>query len=84
MAHFSKESPEYRGNGHYEVNGTEFMSIWAFKNKHGIKSDTAANGQEGKELAAKGGEMHTSTADYKYPKPIIIYSVTSLEEYYGV
>jgi len=84
VSHFSKESPEYKANGHYVIDGIEFMSIWSFKNRHGIKSDTVANGREGKELAAKGVEIHTSTADIDYSKPILIYKLSSLEEYYGV
>jgi hypothetical protein len=84
MSHYSKESPEYRGNGHYEINGDEFMSIWTFKNKHGIKSDTTANGDEGKEIASKGSVTHTSTPDFGQFSKIIIYSVKSLEEFYGV
>jgi len=29
MAHFDKTSSEYKDNGHYEIDGVEYMSIWA-------------------------------------------------------
>lgn len=85
MAHFNKTSPEYRGNGHYEIAGVKFMSIWAFKKKHGITPNSSnVNGKEGQELAAKGGDIHDSTPDVGSFDKVFIYKVTSLEEYYGV
>tara|TARA_R100001377_G_scaffold83012_1_gene63962 strand:- start:13 stop:240 length:228 start_codon:yes stop_codon:yes gene_type:complete len=27
------------GNGHYEVDGTEYMSVWTYNRTHGLKLD---------------------------------------------
>lgn len=85
MAHYSKENNEYRGNGHYVIDGVEFMSVWTFKNKHGIQpNDWKSNGNEGQELISQGGKVHSSTPDFGNFDKIYIYPVSDLEEYYGV
>lgn len=85
MGHYSKDSTEYRDNGHYEIDGIEFMSIWTFKRKHNIKpNDSSSNGKEGQELGSKVGDIHTSTPDFGNFDKIFLYSVESLEGFYGV
>ena len=85
MAHFDKNSPEYIENGHYEIGGIEFMSVWSFKNKNHIQpNNTAVNGSEGKELTSKYKNFHTSTPDIGGYSRIFIYKTSDLEDYYGV
>ena len=84
MAHYDKNSPEYLGNGHYKIDGNEFMSIWAFKKKHNIQPNNAqANGSEGKELTSKSPEVHSSSPDMGTFAKVYLYKVADLEEYYG-
>lgn len=42
---FNTESPEYRGNGHYLIEGVEFMSVYTFKKKfpHYVDNSTISN-----------------------------------------
>ena len=85
MAHYSKDSSEYQSNGHYIIDGTEFMSVWTFKNNHGIQpNDWKSNGTEGQELIAEGVKVHSSTPDFGNFDKIYIYPVNDLEVYYGV
>lgn len=39
MAQYSKESSEYISNGHYRINGVDYMSVWTFKNKYSEEYD---------------------------------------------
>jgi hypothetical protein len=39
MKQYQKGDLEYRSNGHYVVDGIEYMSIWAYK----IKNKTLTN-----------------------------------------
>lgn len=85
MAHFDKNSNEYRGNGHYNVGGNDFMSVWTFKKKHNIEpNNNNANGSEGQELNKLGFNIHSSTPDFGGFSIIYIYPVEELEKYYGV
>jgi len=86
MPHYSKNNPEYRNNGHYQINDIVFMSIWTFKNKHNIQPNTnASNGEDSQALMAKGGIFHTSSPDFgnQFAK-IYIFTATSLNNYFGI
>ncbi|MBX3164458.1 MAG: hypothetical protein KF900_08255 [Bacteroidetes bacterium] len=85
MKKFSKDSSEYIENGHYKINEVDFMSVWTFKNKYGIKpNDNTNNGTQGKELIQRGIEYHASTPDFGGFEEIYIYPVEALKNYYGV
>lgn len=85
MGQFDKNSKEYISNGYYRVNGIDFMSVWAFKKKHGIEPNNKnANGSEGQELNKLGFNIHSSTPDFGGFSTIYIYPVEELEKYYGV
>jgi hypothetical protein len=88
MAHFDKTSSEYKDNGHYEINGTEFMSIWTFKKTHKIldpdrNKQRELNKNESLDIKAKYSSDHTTTPDFGEYNKINLYKVTDLEEYYG-
>jgi len=85
MKIYDNESPEYLGNGHYKIEGHEFMSIWAFKKKHGIEPNTTvSNGPEGKELCAKTKSFHHSKPDASNFDSVFIYHLNELEKHYGI
>jgi hypothetical protein len=85
MGQFDKNSEEYISNGHYRINGVDFMSVWTFKKKHGIEpNNNSANGSEGQELNKLGFNIHSSTPDFGGFSTIYIYPVEELEKYYGV
>lgn len=83
MEIYSKDSPEYLGNGHYKINGVEFMSVWTFKNKHNLPQKSQ-NPNEGKELSMLVQNKKASKPDFGLFKQIYIYPVSDLEEYYGI
>jgi hypothetical protein len=80
---YSKDSPEYLGNGHYKINGVEFMSVWTFKNKHNLPQKSQ-NPNEGKELSMQVQNKKASKPDFGLFKQIYIYPVSDLEDYYGI
>jgi len=86
MADFSKDSPEYGGNGHYRINGIDFMSVWTFKRKHSGTSEntTPINGAEGKELAKKCSQIYSSTPDFGGYEEILIFPVSELKNHYDL
>ena len=84
MAHFDKTSSEYKDNGQYEIDGVEYMSIWAFKKRHNISpNDKDSNGSEGRELTSKCKDIHSSSPDFGGFNKIFLYKVSDLEDYYG-
>ena len=83
MESYSKDSPEYLGNGHYNIDGVEFMSVWTFKNKHNLPQKSQ-NPNEGKELSAKIQNKKRSKPDFGSFDFIYIYPVSDLEDYYGI
>lgn len=85
MGNYSKNSSEYIANGHYNIEGVEYMSIWTFKNRHNIKpNDWNSNGEEGQELIDSGVKIHSSKPDFGKFDTIYIYTIKDLEEFYGV
>ena len=85
MAKYSNDSSEYKGNGHYGIDGIDYMSVWAFKERHNIIPNSKdKNGSEGKELISKGVKNYPSIPDFGGFGTIYIYPISDLEEYYGV
>ena len=83
MEKYSKDSPEYIANGHYCIDGIEYMSVWTFKNKHNLPQKSL-NPNEGKELSAKSTGKKGSKPDFGSFDFIYIYPVSDLEDYYGI
>jgi hypothetical protein len=54
---YDKESEEYISNGHYSLNGEEFMSVWTYKDKYhyGMNNTAEANSSMTMEMDAKYG-----------------------------
>lgn len=85
MGQFDKNSKEYISNGHYKIDGVDYMSVWTFKKKQCIEpNNNNANGSEGQQLNKLGFNIHSSTPDFGGFSTIYIYPVEELEKYYGV
>ena len=86
MSVYSKNSPEYLDNGHYHINGEEFMSVWTFKKNFNPPSAnaTSINGAEGKELAQICSEIYSSKPERGSFSEILIFPLTELKKYYGI
>ena len=83
MKQYSKFDPEYRGNGHYVIEGIEYMSIWTYKNKTGKGiNTTSTNAQEARELASQGTHYLTSKPDFGNFDQILIYPLEVLNSFY--
>lgn len=83
MELYSKDSPEYLNNGHYKIDGVDYMSVWTFKNTHNLPQ-RSQNPNEGKELSEKCQNKKGSKPDFGSFNFIYIYPVSDLEDYYGV
>ena len=83
MANYSKNSPEYRDNGHYVIDGEDFMSVWTFKNNHSYTSsnNTTINGNEGKQLAQQCSKVYSSKPDFGGFNEILIFPVIELRKW---
>lgn len=83
MKQFSKNDPEYRGNGHYVIDGIEYMSIWTYKNKFstGINT-TKQNGAEAVELSNLNIDIRRSKPDFGNFDTIYMYPVSDLHSFY--
>jgi hypothetical protein len=78
----SKQSPEYISNGHYNVEGNDWMSIWTYKGKNGITpNSTSTNGSDGLEMYAKY-ESIESKPDFGGFSKIYIFKVSDLDQFY--
>jgi hypothetical protein len=83
MAQFDKNSDGYLGNGHYNINGKEYMSIWTFKNKYGIEpNNSKVNDADGQELIFGGTEYFESIPDFGNSSLVYIYPLEELEYHY--
>lgn len=83
MAHFDNRSPEYKDNGHYVINNIDFMSLWRFKENHGLSStnDNQINAEDGIKI---GGAEHTCEVELKSKfETVNIYPLEVLKSYYG-
>lgn len=85
MTDFDKNSPEYISNGHYKVNGTDFMSVWTYKKKFNPSSEnkTHINGPEGQKLAQICSEVYSTTPDFGGFNEILIFPLSELKEFYS-
>jgi len=85
MEHFDKSSNEYLSNGHFLINEEEFMSVYTFKNTHGLEPNSnKINGDEGQEIIASGVRYHSCTPDFGNFDKVFIYPINDLENYFNV
>ena len=93
MKVFSKDSPEYIANGHYNIDGVEFMSVWTFKRAYDLNNknkerDTSRNLNEGGELSKACSVKHPSIPERKPAgasyNHVYIYPLEELKDFYGV
>ena len=85
----TKDGPEYLNNGHYKIDGQDFMSVWTFKNTHKL-FEKSKSLEKSKNLI-EGGELFTRCSVKYKSKPeignydsVYIYPVSELEDYYGI
>lgn len=86
MTDFDKTSPEYISNGHYRINGTDFMSVWTFKKKNmgmTTPNKTDINGPEGKKLAQICDEVYSTKPDFGNFNEILVFPIEELKKYYS-
>ena len=83
MELLKKDSPGYVKNGHYKIDGQDFMSVWTFKNMHNLPQKSK-NPNEGMELSAKCSMKYKSKPDFGSFDWIYVYPVIDLEDYYGI
>jgi hypothetical protein len=80
---YKKGDPEYRSNGHYVIEGEDWMSIWTYKNKMGLgNNSTPVNGSEAKELLSMGKQTNNSVPDFGSFGNILLFKETDLNAYY--
>lgn len=83
MNKLKKGDQEYISNGHYRVEGEDFMSIWTFKNKKGITpNDTASNGSAGLHMKAAYESIPT-VPDFGNFDTIYVFNVRDLSTYFN-
>lgn len=84
MAHFDEKSKEHRSNGHYEIDGVEFMSIWTFKKEYLLdRNERAINEAEGDQLISSGVENHTCKTETGNSDKAHIYPIDDLVFFYA-
>ena len=83
---YSKESKEYISNGHYLVDGVEFMSVYNFKLKFDLSQTdrTNRNVNEGGELFKICSVKHQVKPDFGKFDKVWVYPVEELKDFYGV
>ena len=54
---YTPDSEGYQSNGHYKIEGTDYMSVWTYKETflHGLKNSKAENALVTMEMDAKFG-----------------------------
>ena len=82
---YDKNSPEYISNGHYKIQGEEFMSIWTYKRLKGITPNTNKNnGSEGIKLLTEIDKPHhTCVPDIGNFDEVYLYPLSALEKFYN-
>ena len=81
---FKKGDQEYINNGHYKIEGEEFMSVWTFKNAHGITPNSnSANGADGADLRSRFGG-YESKPDFGNFDMVYLFSVKELKSFYSI
>jgi hypothetical protein len=82
---YNKTSEEYISNGHYRINGEDFMSVWTFKKKYGIFPNTnQSNGEDGQTLMSEDVTFYPTKPDFGGFNTIYVYPVTELKKFYNV
>ncbi len=82
MNKLKKGDQEYVDNGHYKVDGEDFMSIWTYKNKKSIQpNDTDSNGKDGINMHASYESVPT-IPDFGNFDPIYVFNVKDLDRYF--
>ena len=77
----TKDSSEYRSNGHYQVDGEDWMSIWTYKKKNGLDfKDSDQNKSDGLNMTSKY-ESIASKPDVGPFDEINIFKVADLTTY---
>ncbi len=80
---YKKGDPEYISNGHYRIDGEDWMSIWTYKKKVGHSDNsTATNGREAKELLSLGKSTKNSEPDFGNYGTILLYRENDLNSFY--
>lgn len=83
MKVFKEGDSEYISNGHYLIDGVNYMSVWTYKNKNRIEPNTTRiNGSEGIQLSARNITIYESEPDYGNFGKILLYPEAVLEEFY--
>lgn len=84
MEQLSKESIEYRSNGHYVIEGESHFSIWAYKNRMGIKTNNnSENGHDSANLFSRGVRAFHSKPDFGNFDDVLLFSLTDLDKFYN-
>ncbi len=83
MKNYSKESNEYRGNGHYLIDGEHWFSIWSYKRRNRISGSTSENASEGRSISSMGCGTHSSTPDFGGWSEIVLYPKHALDSFYN-
>jgi hypothetical protein len=82
---YKQGDPEYISNGHYTIEGADFMSIWAFKKRHELHpNDDDANGDDHFRLRKSDTPFHDSEPDFGNFSSVLLYPVAVLEEFFNV
>jgi hypothetical protein len=85
MKQYKKGDPEYLSNGHFTINGTDYMSIWAFKKRYELHpNDNDANGDDGIKLSRSGIPAIDSEPDFGNFSSVLLYPVSELEAFFNV
>lgn len=83
MEKLDKHSPEYISNGHYKIDGIDFMSVWTYKNKKGIEpNNTTSNSSAGLYLHATCESIPTKP-DFGNFDVIYIFKKEDLDKYFN-
>jgi len=85
MSKFTKGDSEYISNGHYSIEGTEYMSIWTFKKHNNIEPNfDKINGPEGIKLFDMGIKSYDSKPDFGNYDSVLLYPINELTAFYNI
>ena len=83
MKQYSKEDREYISNGHYLIDGVEYMSIWTYKKIKGVgENSTQMNASEARTFSSMGLSCISTKPDFGNFAQIYIYKKEDLDNYY--
>jgi hypothetical protein len=83
MRVFNKQSNERISNGVYKIDGTKYLSVWAFKRQVGLSGSTSTNAAEGRQISSTGCGTHSSTPDFGGFSEIALYPEHALRAFYN-